>query len=118
MAKEMRRRAATRGSVASDGGPPGGVSSAPAQTGVQDAPKTFRMALFAAFVCGPPALSFLLLDINPVARRAILINLAMSVAGFFLTVYMIPVAIPYVLRRGIGGFDINKRGSPAGEIKM
>ena len=118
MTRDMKRRAAIRGSEASNGDPPTGVSSSLTKTSVQDAPKTFRMAIFAAFVCAPPALSFLFLDINPVARRAILINLAMSVAGFFLTVYMIPVAIPYVLRRGIGGFDINKRGSPAGEIKM
>ena len=51
-------------------------------------------------------------------RRSILINAAMSIAGFFLTVKMIPVASRYVLRRNLFGYDINKKGTPQGTVKV
>jgi UDP-N-acetylglucosamine--dolichyl-phosphate N-acetylglucosaminephosphotransferase len=81
-------------------------------------PKPLRIGLFALAVCAVPAILFLFLEIDHVARNAILINFGMSVLGFFLTVRMIPVVVPYVLKRNMFGYDINKRGSPAGEIKM
>ncbi|ESQ52869.1 hypothetical protein EUTSA_v10016688mg [Eutrema salsugineum] len=51
-------------------------------------------------------------------RRSILINAGLSLIGFFVTLKMIPVAARYVLRRNMFGFDINKRGTPQGEIKV
>ncbi|XP_022745315.1 UDP-N-acetylglucosamine--dolichyl-phosphate N-acetylglucosaminephosphotransferase-like isoform X2 [Durio zibethinus] len=51
-------------------------------------------------------------------KRSILINAALSIAGFFLTQRMIPVASRYVLKRGLFGFDINKKGTPQGAIKV
>ncbi|XWS56857.1 hypothetical protein CRYUN_Cryun09bG0121400 [Craigia yunnanensis] len=51
-------------------------------------------------------------------KRSILINAALSVAGFFLTQRMIPVASRYVLKRGLFGFDINKKGTPQGTVKV
>lgn len=35
--------------------------------------------------------------------------------GFYLTVKVIPVVMTYTLRKGLCGFDINKRGTPAGD---
>lgn len=81
-------------------------------------PKPFRIGVFALFVCIVPAALFYYLEINAVYRKAILINLVMSILGFLLTVKLIPVVVPYVLKRNMFGFDINKRGSPAGEIKV
>lgn len=51
-------------------------------------------------------------------RRSIIINAGLSLAAFFLTVRMIPVASRYVLKRNLFGFDINKKGTPQGNIKV
>ncbi|KAJ8565100.1 hypothetical protein K7X08_001560 [Anisodus acutangulus] len=51
-------------------------------------------------------------------RRSILINAIVSLIGFFVTVTMIPVASKYVLRRNLFGYDINKKGTPQGSIKV
>ncbi|BBH07266.1 UDP-glcnac-adolichol phosphate glcnac-1-p-transferase, partial [Prunus dulcis] len=51
-------------------------------------------------------------------RKSILINAALSLAGFFVTVKMIPVASRYVLKRNLFGYDINKKGTPQGTVKV
>ncbi|ESQ33346.1 hypothetical protein EUTSA_v10007732mg [Eutrema salsugineum] len=51
-------------------------------------------------------------------KRPILINAGLSLVGFFVTLKLIPVAATYVLRRNMFGFDINKRGTPQGEVKV
>ena len=51
-------------------------------------------------------------------RRSILINAGLSLAGFFVTVKLIPVASIYVLRRKLFGYDINKKGTPQGTTKV
>ncbi|KAH9648877.1 GlcNAc-1-P transferase [Citrus sinensis] len=51
-------------------------------------------------------------------QRSILINAGLSLAGFFITQKMIPVASRYVLRRNLFGYDINKKGTPQGTIKV
>lgn len=51
-------------------------------------------------------------------QRSILINAGLSLAGFFITRKMIPVASRYVLRRNLFGYDINKKGTPQGTIKV
>ncbi|KAK4800949.1 hypothetical protein SAY86_021436 [Trapa natans] len=51
-------------------------------------------------------------------KRSILINAFLSLAGFFVTVRMIPVASRYVLRRNLFGYDINKKGTPQGSVKV
>ncbi|KAB5519405.1 hypothetical protein DKX38_023724 [Salix brachista] len=50
--------------------------------------------------------------------KSILINAGLSLVGFFLTVKMIPVASKYVLRRNLFGYDINKKGTPQGTVKV
>ncbi|XP_074268166.1 uncharacterized protein LOC141591661 isoform X1 [Silene latifolia] len=57
-------------------------------------------------------------NIDAQLKRSILINAALSVAGFSVTVKLIPVASRYVIRRNLFGFDINKRGTPQGLIKV
>ncbi|KAH7667074.1 Glycosyl transferase family 4 protein [Dioscorea alata] len=57
-------------------------------------------------------------DIEPSLRRSIAINAAMSLAGFVVVVRMIPVAAKYVSRRSLFGYDINKKGTPQGSIKV
>lgn len=57
-------------------------------------------------------------NFDPEIRRSILINAATSLAGFFVTVKMIPVASRYVLRRNLFGYDINKKGTEQGTVKV
>ncbi|KAK8965200.1 hypothetical protein KSP40_PGU012086 [Platanthera guangdongensis] len=51
-------------------------------------------------------------------RWSIAICFAMSFAGFFLSLKMIPVAARYLLRRNLFGYDINKNGTPQGIIRV
>lgn len=57
-------------------------------------------------------------DLDNGLRRSILINFAMSAVGHFATVPIIPVASKYVLKKNMFGHDINKKGSPAGLLKI
>lgn len=52
------------------------------------------------------------------AQRSILICLGVSVLGFVLTLRVIPVVTVYVAKKGLFGYDINKRGTPSGDIKV
>ncbi|KAG6640986.1 UDP-N-acetylglucosamine--dolichyl-phosphate N-acetylglucosaminephosphotransferase [Carya illinoinensis] len=51
-------------------------------------------------------------------KKSILINAVVSLAGFFVTLKMIPVASKYVLRRNLFGYDINKRGTHGGTLRV
>ncbi|KAL8095313.1 hypothetical protein AgCh_036686 [Apium graveolens] len=51
-------------------------------------------------------------------KRSIIINALLSFGGFLLTICMIPVASRYVLRRNMFGYDINKKGTPRGSVKV
>ena len=51
-------------------------------------------------------------------KRSILINAGISLAGYFAAVKLIPVASRYVLRRNLFGYDINKKGTPQGTLKV
>lgn len=44
-------------------------------------------------------------------------NAATSVLALLVTVRFIPVVKEYTLKRGMFGLDINKRGTPAGDVK-
>ncbi|GKV51556.1 hypothetical protein SLEP1_g58198 [Rubroshorea leprosula] len=57
-------------------------------------------------------------NIEQELKRSILINAGLSLAGFFVTLKMIPVASRYVLRRSLFGYDINKKGTPQGTVKV
>ncbi|KAL6509052.1 hypothetical protein OROGR_023159 [Orobanche gracilis] len=51
-------------------------------------------------------------------QKSILISAFVSSLGFFVTVKLIPVASKYVSRRNLFGYDINKKGTPGGSIKV
>lgn len=57
-------------------------------------------------------------EIHHDLKKSILINAGVCLAGFFATVRMIPVASRYVLRRNLFGYDINKKGTPQGTVKV
>lgn len=51
-------------------------------------------------------------------KKSVLINAVLSLVGFLVTVKIIPVASRYVLRRNLFGFDINKKGTPGGTLRV
>ena len=51
-------------------------------------------------------------------KKSILINAVLSLVGFLVTVKIIPVASRYVLRRNLFGFDINKKGTAGGTLRV
>jgi UDP-N-acetylglucosamine--dolichyl-phosphate N-acetylglucosaminephosphotransferase len=51
-------------------------------------------------------------------RRSIYLSCAVSIIAFFATRYLIPKVAAKTLKRGICGKDINKRGTPAGEVPV
>ncbi|KAI8559095.1 hypothetical protein RHMOL_Rhmol04G0148000 [Rhododendron molle] len=57
-------------------------------------------------------------NIEPDLKRSILINAVLSSVAFLVTLSMIPVASRYVLRRNLFGYDINKKGTPQGSVKV
>ncbi|CAJ2660634.1 unnamed protein product [Trifolium pratense] len=63
-------------------------------------------------------LIFFHFSIDSELRRSIIINAGLSLAGFFVTVRMIPVATRYILKRDISVYDINKKGTPSGNVKV
>ncbi|XP_022928638.1 UDP-N-acetylglucosamine--dolichyl-phosphate N-acetylglucosaminephosphotransferase-like [Cucurbita moschata] len=82
-------------------------------------PKTgfiFKLVLF--FSVPYLYLIFYRYKIDIELRRSIIINAGLSLAGFFVTLWMIPVASRYVIRRNLFGYDINKRGTPQGAVKV
>ncbi|GLJ49675.1 hypothetical protein SUGI_1054170, partial [Cryptomeria japonica] len=79
----------------------------------------YKQILLIALICLCPYLYMLCYcDIEGELRISILINMVMSIGAFFATVFIIPVASKYVLRRNMFGYDINKKGSPQGSIKV
>ncbi|XP_043696266.1 UDP-N-acetylglucosamine--dolichyl-phosphate N-acetylglucosaminephosphotransferase-like [Telopea speciosissima] len=69
---------------------------------------------FAAFLY----LIFFHYEIEEELKRSILINTALSFVGFIITLLLIPVGSRYVLKRNLFGYDINKKGTPQGLVKV
>lgn len=69
-----------------------------------------------AVACLLPAVWVLATQIADVRTRySILTSAAVSVAGFFAALKLIPLTKAYTLRAGLSGLDINKKGSKEGE---
>ncbi|PIA53040.1 hypothetical protein AQUCO_01000718v1, partial [Aquilegia coerulea] len=76
------------------------------------------LSVSAIFFSGFFYLLFYHYEIEPELKRSIVINFFLSVFGYFLTILLIPVATKYLLRRNLFGYDINKKGTPQGSIKV
>lgn len=115
---KVRRRVTAKPAPPHQQDPAAGVDDEDARNAPVLSIKWSKLAVL-AFVVLAPYLSLLyFLPIDPGLMRSILINLVMSVAGFGGTILLIPVASKYVLRRNMFGYDINKRGSAGGKIKV
>eukprot|EP00262_Sarcandra_glabra_P006878 TRINITY_DN19439_c0_g1_i1.p1 TRINITY_DN19439_c0_g1~~TRINITY_DN19439_c0_g1_i1.p1 ORF type:complete len:457 (+),score=50.50 TRINITY_DN19439_c0_g1_i1:118-1371(+) len=82
-------------------------------------PKLGQILVFSA-ISVLPFLYLLLFhyQIEPELKRSILISSAMSFGGFIVAVRSIPLASRYVLKRNLFGFDINKKGTSQGTVKV
>lgn len=80
----------------------------------------YKQILAIGLLCVCPYLYMLFYhyNVDDELKESILINMVMSIGAFFATVFIIPVASKYVLRRNMFGYDINKKGSPQGSIKV
>ncbi|KAL2480695.1 UDP-glcnac-adolichol phosphate glcnac-1-p-transferase [Abeliophyllum distichum] len=94
--------------------------SEPAQSDPPIRPAKIPTILKFFFIFGIPYfyLIFSHYKIDYELKKSILINASVSFVGFLITVSLIPVASKYVLRRNLFGFDINKKGTPEGSIKV
>lgn len=75
-------------------------------------------AVMALFLAPFSYLAFAHYPLDADLRRSILICGAISLVGFFVVLRLVPVAARYLLRRGMFGKDINKKGLLMGEIKV
>ncbi|XP_030453184.2 uncharacterized protein LOC115674809 [Syzygium oleosum] len=110
-----------RASVSSDEtlkAPPKPADAAPVDPPIAPPKLGFILKLAALFLVPYLYLIARHFDIDRELRRSILINAGLSLAGFFATVRLIPVASRYVLRRNLFGYDINKKGTPQGTVKV
>ncbi|KAJ4845283.1 hypothetical protein Tsubulata_015092 [Turnera subulata] len=88
--------------------------------GAAIAPPKWGFTLKMSLILLAPYLYLLLyhFEIQPELKRTILINAGFSVVAFWATLKMIPVASRYLLRRNLFGYDINKKGTPQGAVKV
>ncbi|XP_052185809.1 uncharacterized protein LOC127797202 [Diospyros lotus] len=121
-----RKRAPPQSAAATENAKPPEKVAAAANSAISDSPpviapskagQILRVALVFFFV---PYLYLILYhyDIEANLKRSILINALLCSGGFFLTLTLIPVASRYVLRRNLFGYDINKKGTPQGSVKV
>ncbi|KAG8099177.1 hypothetical protein GUJ93_ZPchr0013g37765 [Zizania palustris] len=115
---DLRRRPAA--AAAGTDGPPRPRPASAADEELVLRPPNLRVVAAAMVVFLAPFsyLAFVHYPLDADLRRSILICGAMSLAGFLVVLRLIPVAARYLLRRGMFGRDINKRGLPLGEIRV
>ncbi|KAF5182751.1 Udp-n-acetylglucosamine--dolichyl-phosphate n-acetylglucosaminephosphotransferase [Thalictrum thalictroides] len=76
------------------------------------------LSVSAIFFSGFFYLLFYHYEIESELKRSIVFNFFFSIFGFVFTIILIPVATKYLLRRNLFGYDINKKGTPQGAIKV
>ncbi|KAI7992233.1 UDP-N-acetylglucosamine--dolichyl-phosphate N-acetylglucosaminephosphotransferase [Camellia lanceoleosa] len=116
-----RKRATSVASTSTTAKPPTTTETQPKTTEAPIAPSKAGQILKVSVIFFLVPYLYLILyhyNIEAELKRSILINALLSSAGFFLTLIMIPVASKYVLRRNLFGFDINKKGTPQGSVKV
>ncbi|KAL6145185.1 PREDICTED: UDP-N-acetylglucosamine--dolichyl-phosphate N-acetylglucosaminephosphotransferase [Fragaria vesca subsp. vesca] len=111
-----RKRASTNSSSSTQTTKPPKTQEAEAPISAPKSGLILKLALFFSVPYFYLVLSHY--KIEPELRNSILINAGLSLAAFFVTVKMIPVASRYVLRRNLFGYDINKKGTPQGTLKV
>ncbi|KAF9588574.1 hypothetical protein IFM89_013426 [Coptis chinensis] len=116
----LKKMATRRKRVSREITDPTGVVTDPIQQEPPIVPSKLPQILSVSglFFTGFFYLIFFHYQIEQKLKRSILINSLLSFVGFFVTLLLIPVATKYLLRRNLFGYDINKKGTPQGSIKV
>ncbi|KAL6745190.1 glycosyl transferase family 4-domain-containing protein [Haematococcus lacustris] len=80
-------------------------------------PRTAQLLLLALLCAALPAYAFTLIS-DAKTRQLISASAIVSILGFFATRYLIPAVASKTASRGICGKDLNKKGTPAGEVPI
>ena len=78
--------------------------------------RTVQLSVLAAVGFVPPLLALVRLG-DPRVKDSIYLSLAVSLVAFFATRWLLPKVARKTAARGICGKDLNKRGTPAGEVR-
>lgn len=78
------------------------------------APNFFHTMLLLLPLLGPAIVMRSAPDLTKPFQDILLI----SIGAFAMTVWLIPIVANYTLKKGMYGMDINKRGTPGGEVKI
>lgn len=89
----------------------------PSQRTVHTMGRKLQLTLLAAGCLALPVYAYFGVS-DDKTRRSILVGAFISVAGFFATRYLIPPVASKTAARGICGKDLNKKGTPAGDIPI
>jgi UDP-N-acetylglucosamine--dolichyl-phosphate N-acetylglucosaminephosphotransferase len=87
-------------------------------SGVVDAKRQWDMVLFGALCLLPTLLVLPSLNARGATRHLVGTVAAVSVLAYAATVYLVRVVTLATLRRGMFGYDINKKGTPAGSVRV
>jgi UDP-N-acetylglucosamine--dolichyl-phosphate N-acetylglucosaminephosphotransferase len=79
--------------------------------------RTLQLLALAAIGFGPAAYVFTRVP-DVYAQQLIAASAVVSILGFLGTVYLIPQVSGKTLKRGICGKDLNKKGTPAGDVPI
>ncbi|RAL51854.1 hypothetical protein DM860_010572 [Cuscuta australis] len=113
-----KRASKDQASAAAESGDPSRIAKRDDEPKITPSKASFVLKCSGIFAIPYFYLIFYHYRIEPELRRSIAINAAISLVGYFLTLGIIPVASKYVIRRNLFGYDINKRGTPQGAIKV
>ncbi|VFQ78527.1 unnamed protein product [Cuscuta campestris] len=113
-----KRASKDQASAAAESGDPSRIAKRDDEPKITPSKTSFVLKCSGIFAIPYFYLIFYHYRIEPELRRSIAINAAISLVGYFLTLGIIPVASKYVIRRNLFGYDINKRGTPQGAIKV
>jgi UDP-N-acetylglucosamine--dolichyl-phosphate N-acetylglucosaminephosphotransferase len=80
--------------------------------------RAVQLALLAALGAALPAYAFSRIAPDSKERLLLACSAGVSLLGFLLTVYLIPPVTSKTSARGIAGKDLNKRGTPAGDVAI
>ncbi|KAF3327460.1 UDP-N-acetylglucosamine--dolichyl-phosphate N-acetylglucosaminephosphotransferase [Carex littledalei] len=113
-----RRTPVTEQTVASSGPQPPNPEPPTEEFSLRPPKRGLILSVLALFFIPFFYMLFVYYPIENDLRRSISIGVAMSLGGLVITVRLIPVAARYLLRRNLFGYDINKRGTSQGSVKV
>lgn len=76
-----------------------------------------QLSLLAGLGLALPVYAFTLIS-DPASRQLVATSAVVALAGFLVTAWLVPKVASMTMARGICGKDLNKKGTPAGDIPI